>query len=356
MIDYLINWGSKLPSLQGKEKEILNLHLNEKIPVAQLAKTYNCDRKPIQNIITKNGFKLRPSSSPKLDGREEDILKMYLEDQLTIQTIHKKIGCCYDSIHNFLRRNNVHIRTAEESRNTEDGKVKGTTQRLTTPEELEDAIQMYRNGEVLETIGEKYNISPVGLRIKFLKHGIELRTQTESANLPTTYERKKVSYMKKYGVENPMQHPDVITRSKNTSLEKYGVEYPMQNAEVNERATASAHRFKSVDIHGRRFNHLQGYEPQGIAYLIEKMGVDVNNIQSGRKIPTIQYTFQGKKKTYFPDMYVEDRNLLVEIKCNYTYIKELEKNMAKREATLNSGYNFITIIFDEYGKDVIKLF
>jgi hypothetical protein len=330
---YDVVWRTKLPKLQGKEEEIIKLHIGDKIPILRLSEIYGCDRKPIQNIIKKNGFTTRPSTSPELEGREEDIIKMYVEDQLTIQTIRKKIGCTFNTIKGFLKRNNIVLRSAEESRQTEDGKVKGTTQRLVNLEDLENAIKMYENGEVLEKIGKLYNISPVGLRIKFIKHGVNLRTLTESANLPTTYERKKVSYQEKYGVDNPMQHPD-----------------------INEKSGINAYKFKAVDIYGRRFSHLQGFEPQGITYLIENMGIDVYDIQSGRKVPTVNYKFDGKNKTYFPDMYVDSKNLLVEVKCEYTYQNDLEKNKAKREAAINSGYDYKTIIFDNKGKKVIEIF
>jgi len=332
-LKYDVIWKSKLLKLQGKEEEILDLHLNDKVSVLQLSKMYECDRKPIQNIIKKNGFDTRPSTSPELEGREDEIIKMYVDDQLTIQTIRKKIGCTFNTIKGFLKRNDIPLRSAEESRQTEDGKVKGTTQRLIDSKDLEDAIKMYEGGEVLEKIGEKYNISPVGLRIKFLKLGIDLRTLTESANLPTTYDRKKVSYQEKYGVDNPMQHPD-----------------------INEKSSISRYKFKAVDIYGRRFSHLQGYEPQGIKYMVDHMGIDINEIDSGRKVPTVSYKLDGKNKVYFADMYVESQNLLVEVKCEYTYQADLEKNKAKREAAIKAGYDYKTLIFDKRGKDVERIF
>jgi hypothetical protein len=332
-LKYDVIWKSKLPKLQGKEEEILDLHLNDKISVLQLSKMYKCDRKPIQNIIKKNGFDTRPSTSPELEGREDEIIRMYVDDQLTIQTIRKKIGCTFNSVKGFLKRNNIPLRSAEESRQTEDGKVKGTTRRLIDSKDLENAIKMYEKGEVLEKIGNKYDISPAGLRIKFLKHGVNLRTLTESANLPTTYERKKESYQEKYGVDNPMQHP-----------------------KINETSNINRYKFKAVSIHGRRFSHLQGYEPQGIKYLIENDGIPVDEIQSGRKVPKIRYKFQGKNKMYFPDIYVESKNLLVEVKCKYTYENMLDLNKAKRDAAINAGYNFKTIIFTNNGKDILEVF
>lgn len=330
---YDVIWKSKLPKLIGKEEEIINLHINDKISIYKLSRIYNCDRKPIQNIIKKNGFLTRPSSSPTLEGREEEIIKMYVDKQLTIQTIHKMIGCSYGSIKNFLKRNNIKVRNAKESRNTEDGKPKGTNKKLINPKDLENAVMMYKNGEVLEKIGQKYNITPRGLQIKFKKLGIAMRTSSESANLPTTKERKKKTYMERYGVENPMQNP-----------------------EINELSNINRYKFKTFNIYGRRFSHLQGFEPQGITYLIEHMGIDVNNIQSGRKVPKIRYKFQQKNKMYFPDIFVQDKNLLVEVKCEYTYNNMIELNATKRKASINAGYDHLTIIFNNSGTEIIKLF
>lgn len=330
---YDVTWRSSLPQLRNKEEEIIKLHLTDKISVSKLSKIYNCDRKPIQNILLKNGYPTRSSTSSKLDGYEDEILKMYVSEKLTIQTIRKKVGCSYSAIQNFLKKKNINLRTAEESRNTNDGKIKCISRRLTTDEDIIDAVAMYNDGEVLETIGKKYNITPSGLRSKFIKLGIPMRTLKESANLPSTHIRKKKTYMERYGVENPMQHP-----------------------EIYEKSNINRYKFKAVDIHGRRFSHLQGFEPQGIIYLIENMEVDVNHIQTGRNVPSIKYKFENKNKTYYPDIYVCNKNLLVEIKCEYTYNNMLELNQIKRKAALNAGFNHLTIIFDNSGDHIQQIF
>lgn len=353
---YGLIWQTKHPNLQGKEEEILKLHLEDKVSVLKLSERYGCDRKPIQNIIKKNGYNTRPSTSPELEGREDEIIRMYIDDELTIQTIRKKIGCTFNTIKGFLKRNGITLRTAEESRQTEDGKVKGTTQKLLNPKDLEDAIEMYNNGEVLEKIGKLYNITPRGLQQKFIREGVKMRTLTESANLPLTYERKKTTNLKNWGVENPTQSSLIYDRIKATNIKKYGVEFVMQDSTIFELCRKNSHRFKFATIHGRLFSHLQGYEPQGIFYLIEQMGIDVNDIQTGRTIPKIKYCFDNQTKIYFPDLFIPSKNLLIEIKCEYTYNKELEKNKAKRDATLKSEYDYLTIIFNNNGKDISRIF
>lgn len=51
---------------------------------------------------------------------------------------------------------------------------------------------------------------------------------------------------------------------------------------------------------------------------------------------------------YFPDFYLPDFNLIVEIKSDYTYNIDLDKNKAKESFCKNMGYNFIFIIDKDY--------
>lgn len=333
MFSYQIIWKSKLEHLQGKEGEIIKSHIEDKIPIAQLAVIYNCSRRPLIRIIENNGYKTRPSSSPKLEGNEDNIIKMYVEEQLTVQTIRKKIGCSYQSIQNFLKRNNIKLRNADESRQTEDGKVRGTTQKLKSDDDLQTAIKMYEDGECLARVGAMFNITASGLRRKFLKLGITLKTQSELAKSPLVQQRKKETVLKNYGVENPMQNPKIYEKS---NINRY--------------------KFSSHTICGKKFSHLQGYEPQGIQYLIEKRNINVDDILSGKKVPKIRYKFKNKNKTYFPDLYVENKNLLIEVKCKYTYENQLDLNISKREAALKNGYNYLTIIFENNGRDIVDVY
>jgi hypothetical protein len=190
--------------------------------------------------------------------------------------------------------------------------------------------------------------------MKFRKLGVDMRTATESATLPTTYDRKKVTNIKNWGVDNPTQSQVIYDRIKSTNLERYGVEYVMQHPAIFELAQKSGFKYKTAELHGKIFTQLQGYEPQGVSYLIEQMNIGVDDIITGRKVPKVSYNFENKNKIYYPDIFVISKNLLVEIKCQYTYEKELEKNIAKRKASIDAGYNFLTIIFDRNGKDVYK--
>jgi very-short-patch-repair endonuclease len=51
---------------------------------------------------------------------------------------------------------------------------------------------------------------------------------------------------------------------------------------------------------------------------------------------------------YFPDFYIEKLNLIIEIKSEYYYYLNLEKNIAKEKACLEQGYKYILIIDKNY--------
>ena len=69
------------------------------------------------------------------------------------------------------------------------------------------------------------------------------------------------------------------------------------------------------------------------------------DIMSIKNRITIRY---NDNKIYFPDFYIPDLNLIVEIKSDYYYNKYLSKNLDKQKACLEQGYNFIFVINKDY--------
>jgi len=73
----------------------------------------------------------------------------------------------------------------------------------------------------------------------------------------------------------------------------------------------------------------------------------------GRK-PIINYIFEDSKHIYYPDGYIEKENKIIEIKSDYTFMKEYDKNMAKIEACKSAGYEIELIVYSPKG-DVIEV-
>ncbi len=56
----------------------------------------------------------------------------------------------------------------------------------------------------------------------------------------------------------------------------------------------------------------------------------------------------GKSKRYLPDFYLEDINLIIEIKSIYYYNLHKNKNILKKESTLKKGFDYIMIVDKNY--------
>lgn len=140
-------------------------------------------------------------------------------------------------------------------------------------------------------------------------------------------------------------------------MKKYGVKHPMQHPSVFEKMVRSSYKTKTfVCPSGKEFLY-QGYEHFCLSELMEKEGYSENDIAT-RGLPVIPYSFEGKDHVYFPDIYIQKENRLIEVKSEWTLKKDLEKNYAKIRACKGLGFaielrvygtkgNLLTTIFPE---------
>jgi len=78
----------------------------------------------------------------------------------------------------------------------------------------------------------------------------------------------------------------------------------------------------------------------------------VNLISNG---PSINYMIDSLNTNhiYHSDFFIEKYNLIIEIKSNYTYEVELEKNLMKEKYSKLAGFDFLFIIDKNYD-DFVK--
>ena len=81
-------------------------------------------------------------------------------------------------------------------------------------------------------------------------------------------------------------------------------------------------------------------------------GVDNKIITDRYKIPTILYKYNNDTKYYFPDIYIPHKNLIIEVKSDWIYKKQLDRNIAKEEATQLLGYNYQIWFFNKKGAKI----
>jgi len=233
-----------------------------------------------------------------------------------------------------------------------------------------------------------------------IKYGVNHYTQTDESK-----ERFIQTCLDKYGVANPSYSEDVKKKRVNTKLEKFGYVNNSQTKEWKELVKESwinksnfeikeivENRSKTTKERYGVSNYTQTgeFKEKCIETCRIKYGYDSHNQspiihikqqESGLKIKThqpsnlkyqgsyeldfiekyynmvviektnpIQYELNENKHYYHPDFYLPEYNLIVEVKSSYTYGCDLDKNLAKKEYSIKSGFNFIFIIDKDYSQ------
>lgn len=163
------------------------------------------------------------------------------------------------------------------------------------------------------------------------KYGKYYYSQTDECK-----EKVKNTSFKKYGHDYYSSSIECRNRVKDTCIERYGVEYAIQNSDIFEKRQLSGYKIKKYkDL------YYQGtYELHFLTNFYDTLEI--------KKPKIIKYKYKNVTKVYHPDFYLPEYNLIVEIKSDYTYNKEIEKNEQKRLGVLENGFNFIFIINKDY--------
>ena len=105
-------------------------------------------------------------------------------------------------------------------------------------------IEAYYNKELkkLNNLSEfkaccyvKFKCKCNNIYIKCFNNVLNTGFTCESCCKKNVNEKKKKTYLKNYGVENPNQSAEIKEKKKKTTLERYGVEYSLQSKDVREK-------------------------------------------------------------------------------------------------------------------------
>lgn len=113
-----------------------------------------------------------------------------------------------------------------------------------------------------------------------------------------------------------------------------------------QKVASSAFKFKNFTMPSGAIRRVQGYEPWAMNLLLETFPEHQIETLAGSDF-NIPYTFEQKRRRYFPDIKVLNR--IIEVKSDYTFAKELDKNFAKMLATVAEGYEFEFWVFSQKG-------
>jgi len=198
---------------------------------------------------------------------------------------------------------------------------------------------------------DKYRIPYTQLKEKVESHGFGLlTTQNEYKN-----NKEKLKLLCVCG--NPyMSVLSDIIRDKNceecklkkyekTCMDRYGVRNTSQDPVIFDKIFKNSHLRKQYKFPSGKIINIQGYEGKAIDDLLKELNED--DLYFGKDIPTINYLDKCKKHTYYPDMFIKKLNVIVEVKSEYTYLREIDKNHLKFTEVINSGYKLRIMIYTE---------
>ena len=213
--------------------------------------------------------------------------------------------------------------------------------------------------KILDTILRKYgktNISQTDyakekkIKTALVHFGVEHHMKLEtykklfsglsSNNSHIRREKSIITCINNFGVDNPFKSVTIRTKIKETMMKKYGVSNPMQVPEFFEKAMNNAFKRKEYIWNTGEISLVQGYEPIVLKEL-EEQGYRFEDILTSPKdMPMIMYQLDEKEHRYYPDIFIPKDNIVIEVKSNYTMLKEFNKNLHKAVATKSLGFDF----------------
>ena len=182
----------------------------------------------------------------------------------------------------------------------------------------------------------------------FIKYGFENVNQVEEFR-----KKARTTNLLKYGKEYPSHTEKCIE----TSLKRYGVRHPMQNVHVFNRVMKARYKIKTIKTKTGKEIKYQGYEDVIIKFLLD-MGIDEDLIITNRShIPKIFYNNPISKKTsrYYPDIWIAGTKLLIEVKSKFTLKFNLEVTLEKQSECKRQCFHCIIIVCSKTGiLEIIK--
>ena len=201
----------------------------------------------------------------------------------------------------------------------------------------------YNNQEKYKkTMQERYGVETPLQNPQIKK---KFKTTIEDKDWSSTIELRKKTLIKTTGFDHQLKNPKIKEKIRETCLKRYGVENPSQHTDIAEKKLKSTFLKKECELPNGEIILVQGYEAFAINYLLKKYSID-DLIFNPKKMPEIWYTENNKKHRYFPDIFIPKENKIIEVKSVRTMKLQLKKNRLKQAKCLELGFNFQFIIFD----------
>ena len=149
---------------------------------------------------------------------------------------------------------------------------------------------------------------------------------------------------------NPFNLKEIQDKIKNTILLKYNVANVMFDDDIFLKNLKNKYKKKIYSFPSGKTVFIQGYEHFCLNELLHIY--NENNIFVNIKdMPKFYYKYNNTKHRYYPDIMIKDiyETYFIEVKSNWTYNLDLNKNICKWRCVINSGFDLIIFIYDSNG-------
>lgn len=188
-----------------------------------------------------------------------------------------------------------------------------------------------------ETMQDKYGVDN-SLKSELVKEKIKQicvdRYGVEDARSARhTIRKRLITNRKRYGAPMFLVTREGKRKSRNTYRLRTGYSNPAHNPEVMARRLIASHR-KKIFVDSVGNEHIcQGYEPT----VLGKINSDGWRVRTGCESLRYWSSSENKWRRYHPDIFcVKDgKRRVIEVKCDYTLLNDLEVNMDKFQAAID---------------------
>ena len=150
----------------------------------------------------------------------------------------------------------------------------------------------------------------------------------------------KKTNLERYDVECVLNSETIKRKIKITNIKKYGFEHPMQCGYIADKSLKNSYTYKIYTWRTGEKSIVQGYEPIILNELEEEGYTYLDVLTNKSDMPIIMYLDEiGINRRYYPDIYIPSENLILEVKSEYTYLKNFYINNIKFLATKKLGFN-----------------
>lgn len=188
---------------------------------------------------------------------------------------------------------------------------------------------------IKERYGKNWYTETEEFQEKYLRSSLEKYGKSHHSQNEVIKIRSKETCLKKYGATSYITSEE----HKEFMLEKWGIEYPFHG------------KYKDYVLPSGRIVKVQGYENHALDLLLKTYKEEdllIVDKEIRERIGKIEYfdKYKNKNRQYLCDIYLIPLNKVIEVKSEFTLMRNLEINLIKRESCISKGLDYEFWVFN----------